>query len=114
MGYDVSVYREKTVFDIEQEDNLVEVNSAHITFNVLPMFRKAFKSEKGLYVLDELDLDSALEEVLAAIKNMLSERKEYEKLNPSNGWGSYESTLLFLFQLCLNFTEVEDGVISVW
>lgn len=114
MGYDISVYREKTVFEKEQVNNLVEINSANITFNVSPMFRKAFKSENGLYVLDELDLDSALEEVLAAIKSMLSERKEYEKLNPPNGWGSYESTLLFLFQLCLNFTEVEGGVVFVW
>lgn len=113
MSYDVSVYREKAVFEIEQEDNLVEVNSANITFNVSPMFRKAFKSAAGLYVLDGLDLDSALEEVFAAIKNMLSERKEYEKLNPPSGWGSYESTLLFLFQLCVNFTEVEDGVVFV-
>ena len=113
MSYDVSVYRESTIFDMEQEDNLVEVNSANITFNMAPMFRKAFKHEHGLYVLDGLDLDSALKEVFAAIKNMINERKEYEKLNPLNGWGSYESTLLFLFQLCLNFTEVENGVVFV-
>ena len=57
--------------------------------------------------------EKALPIVDNAIKDMIENRKEYEKLNPSNGWGSYEG-LLETFREIRNVCEDNpDGIFDM-
>lgn len=48
------------------------------------------------------------------IAYMVRHRKELERFNPSNGWGSYDSFLLWLIAYKLQCDENPDCEIEVW
>ena len=104
MSYDVSIY--------SQED-LEEVGWTNITFNVAPMLKLAFENEAGIKVIDNLTAKDSLPKVCSALQNMLLNKEMYIPLNPENDWGSYESTLKALAEICVNLTKVEKGIVEV-
>jgi hypothetical protein len=78
----------------------VHVVDGH-TYNLSPMWRKA-----GVYQTSH-DLDGRNAGQLAPILtagliDALRHRKEYEELNPSNGWGDYEGFV----EILLRFTQL--------
>lgn len=94
----------------KREIILFETN---ITYNLSDMYYKCIDKERGLKKLDGLSSKKALPIIKKAIKDMENNKEEYEKLNPSNGWGSYDGLLNRLKQLKEYCETVPDGYIEV-
>lgn len=91
------------------------VDLGNITFNVSPMYYSAFEfaykcihgtayksaddSGFGLGQLTGMKCSDALPYILVALAHMKQQPDEYKRMNPPNGWGSYESALEFLEKL---------------
>lgn len=80
-----------------KEDAMVE-DVGNMTYNVSGMFYKALGGE-GLKGLRGMLAEEAIPVLTKGLVNMLEEKPEYEKLNPPNGWGSYEGAFEFLKNL---------------
>lgn len=85
----------------------------NITYNLADMYYKCIDKELGLEKLDGLSSKEALPIVKRAIEDMIENKEEYEKLNPSNGWGSYDGLLRDLRNLKESCEQIPDGVIEV-
>lgn len=91
----------------------VDIYETNITYNLAPMYYKAIDKNLGLKKLKGMTCKQALPIIDNAIKNMVENKKEYEKLNPSNGWGTYEG-LLGTFREIRNVCEDNpDGVFDM-
>ena len=98
-----------------QSTTAVRSNVGNMTFNVAPMYYSAFEFAYkcihgspykpnddegfGLRQLTGMKCADALPYMLVAIAHMRQQPSEYMKMNPPNGWGSYESALEFLEEL---------------
>ena len=85
----------------------------NITNNLHDMYYKCRDKELGLKKLNGLSSKKALPIVKRAIEDMIKNKEEYEKLNPSNGWGSYDGLLRDLRNLKESCEQIPDGVIEV-
>lgn len=94
-----------------KEVNIFEKN---ITYNLAPMYYKCIDKEKGLKKLDNMSCKKALPIINKAIADMLNNADEYRKLNPSNGWGSYEGLLVALQDLRNCCANNPDGIINFY
>lgn len=72
---------------------LVDIYETNITYNLSPMYYKAIDEELGLKKLKRMTCKNALPIINKAIQDMIDNKKEYEKLNPKNGWGTYDGLL---------------------
>jgi hypothetical protein len=106
MSYDVTLYV------MRQTPGLyTDVYEANITSNLGAMFRLAlgvgFKELAGMKAADA-------EPILAeAVWDMTMDERKYTPLNPANGWGSYESGLLFLRRLLQACQQNPDADIRI-
>ncbi len=73
-------------------------DSSSCTFNVAPMFYKAFGGD-GFRGLDGMSAALADAGLSAAIAEMEATPQPYRDMNPANGWGSYDSALNFLHEV---------------
>ena len=71
----------------------VSIFDTNITYNLAPIYYKAIDEELGFKKLKGMTCKKALPIINNAIKNMLDNKEEYLKLNPENGWGSYDGLL---------------------
>lgn len=85
----------------------------NITYNLSDMYYKCIDKKLGLKKLNGLSSKEALPIVKRAIEDMIENKEEYEKLNPSNGWGSYDGLLRDLRNLKESCEQIPDGVIEV-
>lgn len=90
MSWDISMRCNHCGTDVEDTD---------YTYNVAPMFVRAFKHETGIRMLNGMTGASALPLLQAAISDMESARDVYLEMNPPNGWGSYDGALALLRRL---------------
>jgi hypothetical protein len=82
-----------------------------MTSNVARMWRAA-----GID-LSEVDGEPAgewLPKLRDAIRNMKADPEKYRLMNPSNGWGSYETCLEFLTALERDWAAHPKATIAVW
>lgn len=91
----------------------VDLYSANYTHNVTPMWGKAGVYD-ALYNSQGQLAESIIDILKAGIDDMVSKPSEYEELNPSNGWGSYESALPWLVKFYNACKEHPKAKISVW
>jgi len=92
MSYDVYL-----AIDTGGEELTSVGESFNYTYNCAPMFCKAFKEKEiGLNVLHNKLAKEAALLLRNAIIYMQDHPKEMNKLNPSNGWGHYDTALEFL------------------
>ena len=77
----------------------VEIYERNVTYNLANMYYKCIDKEKGFKKLDGMNCKEALPIINNAIKDMLNNADEYRKLNPKNGWGSYEGLLATLQEM---------------
>lgn len=93
----------------KREVSIFEVN---ISYSLADMYYKCVDKEKGLKIFDEMSCKEALPILQKAIEDLIDNKEEYEKLNPKNGWGSYEllGTFLDMRKCC---TENPDGIIEL-
>src|SRR6185295_6664084 len=93
-----------------------EVFSANVTHNLGPMATEAGIYEH-LWRPDEIGIKAAhelIEPLRAGVAMMKSDPPRFEKLNPQNGWGSYEMFVPWVvryLQACEKYPEAE---VSVW
>lgn len=90
-----------------------EIYERNVTYNLAKMYYKCIDKEKGFKKLDGMNCKEALPIVENAIIDMLVNADEYKKLNPENGWGSYEGLLETLQEIRKCCKENFDGKISV-
>lgn len=93
MSYDVYLK-----IDTGGEEDAIVDDVGNITYNVCSMFYKALGGE-GLKGLRGMTGEEALSILTKGLVSMLEEKDEYKKLNPPNGWGSYEGAFEFLKNL---------------
>ncbi len=95
MSYDFSM---SVNVGTERDPKWMDVGNfaANYTYNVSPMFRLAFDGGKGINVLHMETGAKCAEFLDKAIERMAADPDEYGKLNPENGWGSYDGALTLL------------------
>lgn len=85
--------------------------SHNMTSNVAPMWRLA---GADLAEFEDRQAGDCLPLLEAAIAEMNANPDKYRPLNPSNGWGSYESCLKFLGELRDEFARHPKATVQVW
>lgn len=103
MSLDVSVKARRTV----------EVYEDNITYNLAPMYYKCIDINGGLKALNGMKCKNAVPVLNRAIDDLIENKEEYEKLNPENGWGSYEGLLKSLKNLRIACLENPSGKVEV-
>jgi len=90
MSWDVSM-----VIDTGGEEPATVADCGNYTYNVADMYYLAMPSG-GLCGLDGLSGEAALPVINGGLKYMTENANELRKLNPKNGWGSYDGAVKFL------------------
>ena len=103
MSLDVSV----------KEGRTVEVYEDNITYNLAPMYYKCIDENLGFKLLNGMKCKDAAVVLNRAIDDLVENKEEYEKLNPENGWGSYEGLLKSLKSLRIACLENPNGKVGV-
>lgn len=82
----------------------------NMTSNVAPMWRHA-----GIDISEWQDkrAHEVIDALKQAIDSMQSDPETYRAMNPSNGWGSYETCLEFLQELYVDFRTYPNSRIEV-
>lgn len=89
----------------------VDIFDSNITYNLATIYYKCI--DGGFYALNKMNCKKALPILNKAIDNMLENEKEYRKLEPSNGWGTYNGLLKELRELRTCCEDNPDGIIEV-
>ena len=79
------------------------IGIGNMTWNVAEMYYKAMG--KSLLDLDNLLVKDVVPILAAGICNMIKNKSDYVKLNPPNGWGSYDDALEFLMEILKECTK---------
>lgn len=103
MSLDVSVKARRTV----------EVYEDNITYNLAPMYYKCIDINGGLKALNGMKCKNAVPVLNRAIDDLVENKEEYEKLNPENGWGSYEGLLKSLKNLRIACLKNPSGKVEI-
>lgn len=92
---------------------LVDVYEDNITYNLAPMYYKCIDINGGLKALNGMKCKNAVPVLNRAIDDLIENKEEYEKLNPENGWGSYEGLLKSLKNLRIACLENPNGKVEI-
>lgn len=103
MSLDVSIKAKK----------LVDVYEDNITYNLAPMYYKCIDINGGLKALNGMKCKDTVPVLNRAIDDLIENKEEYEKLNPKNGWGSYEGLLKSLKNLRIACLENPSGKVEI-
>lgn len=93
-----------------------EVFTANITHNLGDMAKEA-GIYRHLWRPDELGITKAGDLVLdltVGLSDLLKNPDKYRKLNPENGWGSYEGLVRFTRDYLEACREYPDARVRVW
>ena len=91
---------------------ITDVASANYTHNVTRMWKEAGVYD-ALYMSDGKQVKDIIDELNSGLSNMYANPEKYIAMNPTNGWGSYESALDWLKQLISNIESYPDGTICI-
>lgn len=100
--------------DIETDEaEWVEVVDGH-TYNLSPMWRKALPAilaDKSTSELDGWSCAALLPHLDKGLLDAVRNRKEYERLNPDNGWGDYDGFLSIYMRFVQRCHENPTGIV---
>ena len=88
--------------------------SWNYTYNCADMWRLACPGDKKMIEIDYMLCADAAKKLQAAIDAMIAEPDNYRKLNPSNGYGNYDSFLLALVLLKEACEKEPDAVVETY
>jgi len=91
---------------------LNNVFSSNTTHNVSPMWSLAGIYDE-IYNSEGKIAGEIITKLKTGLSKMRSNRKDFEKLNPANGWGSYESAISFLEEVIKVCEENPKGIIEI-
>jgi len=88
-----------------------EIEVGNHTYNVSPMYSKAM----GITIsdLDGKKCNEVLPLLRKGRREMIDNPEIYKKMNPPNGWGSYETAVLFLGDIIIACEKHKDYKIEV-
>lgn len=89
-----------------------EVVSKNITHNVNKMWIEAGIYE-ALYESEGKTAKDIIPILIKGLENMVQNPSKYKKLNPTNGWGSYDGAVRWLTDLIIEFKDYPDGIIGI-
>ena len=89
----------------------IYIYESNVTYNLAGIYYKCI--DGGFKTLNEKTCKEALPILNKAIEDMIKNEKEYRKLEPSNGWGTYDGLLDELRELRKYSEENSDGIIEV-
>ncbi len=99
----------------QAEEETTEVFHANITHNLGKMAEAA-----GLYTAlwrpEELGITKAYQlstRLSSGLVTLTSDREKYEQYNPANGWGDYDTLLLFVIKYITACTEYPNATVKV-
>lgn len=84
------------------------------TYNVSRMWYRIFPKDKDMIPIDGMTGKKSLKLLKDARQKLLDNRQELEKLNPENGWGSFEGFVKYIEALINASEENPDYVWSAW
>lgn len=82
------------------------------TYNVSPMWYKIYPDDKGMIYIDGMTGREAYEKLNHARDRLINNKDEFKKLEPANGWGTYEGFIDLLSKAIYFSTEYPDLVWS--
>ena len=91
----------------------ISIYKANITYNLSSMYYKCLDKELGVEIFDKITCKEALPILQKAIEDLIDNKAEYEKLNPQNGWGSYEHLLITFIDMRKCCIDNPDGIIEL-
>lgn len=91
----------------------VEIFDRNITYNLASMYYKCIDKELGFKKLNNMSCKEALPILNSAIKDLIENQEEYERLNPENGWGTYDDLLEKIKDMRNCCEDNPDGIIDV-
>lgn len=91
----------------------ISIYEANITYNLSSMYYKCLDKELGVEIFDKITCKEALPILQKAIEDLIDNKAEYEKLNPQNGWGSYEHLLITFIDMRKCCIDNPDGIIEL-
>lgn len=91
----------------------VSIFEANITYNLSDMYYRCLDKELGLKIFDGMNCKEALPILQKAIVDLIDNKEDYEKLNPKNGYGSYEHLLGTFLDMRKCCTDNPDGIIEL-
>lgn len=103
MSWDISIKAQREI----------SIYKTNITYNLSDMYYRCIDKEKGLKLFDNMSCKEALPILEKAIEDLIQNKEEYEKLNPKNGWGSYENLLGTFLDIRKCCTDNPDGIIEL-
>jgi len=104
MSWDVYLHKKKWMDD--------EIEVGNHTYNVCPMYLRAMGN--GLTdLLNGKKCKDVIPILTKGRQEMIDNPKIYKKMNPPNGWGSYESAILFLGDIIIACEKHKDYKIEV-
>jgi len=90
----------------------VDLYSRNYTHNVTPMWIKVGVYD-ALYMRADKQASEIIEVLKAGVLDMQTKPDEYKLLNPPNGWGDYDSALVFLEDVLSNCEKYPKAIIGV-
>ena len=91
----------------------VRIFETNITYNLSNMYYKCVDKEKGLKIFDNMSCKEALPILQKVIEDLIDNKEGYQKLNPENGWGSYEGLLERFLDMRKCCVDNPDGIIKL-
>lgn len=98
--------------DIWLEADCCSAHDHNVTHNLAPMFREAgvdWHDYKG----GDRTAAALLREVATALSNLVDQPERFRRMDPPNGWGSYEGAVAFLARLAVDCIRHPDAIVQV-
>lgn len=80
------------------------------TYNCSPMWHEAIPDRNQMIDIDGLSGKQALQLLEKCVNEMISRPEDFIKLNPKNGWGSYDTFLRALEKLITYSKEYPNAI----
>ena len=91
-----------------------DYESIQITYNISPIWYAMFPEDDRIIPIDGLTGKEAETRLTDAIQKMLGNEDELKKLNPQNGWGSFDGLLKCLIEIQHHCKINPDLTWEVW
>lgn len=99
--------------DVGGKERIEIADGVYFTYNLGPMFREAYPGWEWRMIAEKQLKD--IEPLMKQIRDtLLSDPPRFEKLNPSNGWGSYEAMLEGINRILEYCERMPEAWVRAW
>jgi hypothetical protein len=91
-----------------------ETPSVNITYNLSPMWNEIYPVDRYMVDIDGMSGEQSLPKLQYALDKLRSEKDHFEKLNPPNGWGTYQGFVEAIERLIDIAKDHPKGIWETW